>query len=54
MLTHFVLDHIDQAQQDAISNLGLRTLVTNTVMRNNDDRVRLAGEVLEFVEARPK
>lgn len=48
VLTGFVLDHIDEAHQEAITNLGLRTLVTGTVMLNDEDRVRLAGEVLEF------
>ncbi len=48
VLTGFVIDHADQQQQDAITNLGLRTLVTGTVMKNNDDRVVLAQSVLEF------
>jgi LPPG:FO 2-phospho-L-lactate transferase len=48
VLTGFVLDHVDEAHQEAITNLGLRTLVTGTVMLNDEDRVRLAGEVLEF------
>jgi LPPG:FO 2-phospho-L-lactate transferase len=50
VLTHFVLDHVDQAYQDAISDLGLRTLVTGTVMLNRADRAHLAGEILAFVE----
>lgn len=48
VLTGFVLDQVDQAHQEAINALGLRTLVTGTVMLNNEDRVRLAGEVLDF------
>ena len=48
VLTGFVLDHLDQAHQDEITDLGLRTLVTGIVMMNNEDRVRLAQEVLEF------
>ncbi len=48
VLTGFVLDHVDGAYQDAITDLGLRALVTATVMRSNEDRVRLAREVLEF------
>ena len=50
VLTGFVLDHVDEAHQDAITNLGLRTLVTGVVMLNATDRVKLAGEVLEFAE----
>jgi LPPG:FO 2-phospho-L-lactate transferase len=48
VLTHFVLDHVDQGHQEAITDLGLRVLVTGTVMASNEDRVKLAREVLEF------
>lgn len=48
VLTGFVLDHVDQAHQAAVEELGLRTLVTGTVMLNDEDRVRLAREVLDF------
>lgn len=48
VLTGFVLDHVDQAYQDEITDLGLRTLVTGTIMSNNEDRIRLAQEVLDF------
>ncbi|HXV97415.1 MAG TPA: 2-phospho-L-lactate transferase, partial [Anaerolineae bacterium] len=52
VLTGFVLDHVDQAYQDEISDLGLRTLVTGTIMTNNEDRVRLAQEVLDFAQVK--
>jgi LPPG:FO 2-phospho-L-lactate transferase len=48
VLTGFVLDHLDETLQDIITNLGLRTLVTSTIMKTNEDRVKLAQEVLEF------
>jgi LPPG:FO 2-phospho-L-lactate transferase len=48
VLTGFVIDHIDEASQEPLSEMGLRTLVTGTVMVNNADRVRLADEVLQF------
>lgn len=54
ILTGFVLDHADAAHQDAVTDLGLRTLVTNTVMKNDEDKVRLAGEVLVFAQAAPE
>lgn len=47
-LTGFVLDHVDEAYQEPITALGLRTLVTGTIMMNNEDRIKLAQEVLEF------
>lgn len=48
VLTGFVLDRVDQPHQAAVEALGLRTLVTGTVMLNDEDRVRLAREVLAF------
>jgi hypothetical protein len=51
VLTGFVFDHVDEAQQEAISNLGMRTLVTGTVMMNSEDRIKLAEEVLEFADS---
>ncbi|HLC26563.1 MAG TPA: 2-phospho-L-lactate transferase [bacterium] len=42
-----VIDSIDRDQASAISALGLEVLVTETVMRNRDDRRRLARGILE-------
>jgi LPPG:FO 2-phospho-L-lactate transferase len=50
VLTGFVLDHVDQAYQDEITDMGLRTLVTGIIMINNQDRIRLAQEVLDFAQ----
>ena len=44
----FVLDDLDAATADQIAALGMRTLVTDTIMRDDAGRVRLAGAVLEF------
>ncbi len=43
-----VIDGADRDQAAAIGQLGIRTLVTSAIMRDEDDRVRLAGEVLGF------
>jgi LPPG:FO 2-phospho-L-lactate transferase len=51
-ITHFVLDQLDRDQESAIQSLGLTTLVTDTWMRTIDDRARLAGEILEFIQSR--
>lgn len=49
VLTGFVLDEQDADQKLAIAyELGLRTLVTNTVMQNDQDRAGLAREVVDF------
>lgn len=49
LITHFVLDQLDADQESAIQSLGMKTLVTNTIMPSVEDRVRLAAEVIEFV-----
>lgn len=48
VLNHFVIDHADESQQDMLSELGLRSLTTNTIMASTADRVRLANEILAF------
>ncbi len=50
VLTAFVIDHADEAYQDEVSDLGLRTLVTATLMQSSADKVRLADEVLQFAQ----
>lgn len=49
LLTGFVLDQRDENLKMTIAfDLGIRTLVTDTIMSTEQDRVRLAQEVLEF------
>jgi LPPG:FO 2-phospho-L-lactate transferase len=48
VLTGFVIDHVDEAYQDELTDMGLRTLVTGIVMKRNEERVKLAQEVLDF------
>jgi LPPG:FO 2-phospho-L-lactate transferase len=42
----FVLDRVDAALEPAIAALGMRTLVTDTIMTGDAGRARLAGEIL--------
>ncbi len=44
----FVLDDVDGATAESIGALGMRTLVTDTIMRDDAGRERLAGVVLEL------
>jgi hypothetical protein len=44
-----VLDQLDRDQENAIQSLGMKTLVTDTVMKSIDDRARLAGEIIELL-----
>ena len=48
-LDAFVLDDVDAALEPAIAALGVRTLVTDTIMADHAGRARLAGTVLGFV-----
>ena len=52
IITHFVLDQLDADQESAIQSLDLRTLVTDTWMKTIDDRARLAGEIIDFIQNR--
>ena len=46
--TAFVLDSVDAPLEPEIAALGLRTLVTDTIMADHAGRARLAGAVLAF------
>ena len=46
----FVLDVQDAVLAPDIEALGLGVRVTDTMMRNDDDKRRLAAEVLEYVD----
>ncbi|MEM7346933.1 MAG: 2-phospho-L-lactate transferase [Chloroflexota bacterium] len=48
VLTGFVIDTDDEAYQAQLNEMGLQTLVTSTMMTDNQERVRLATEVLNF------
>ena len=43
-----VVDDQDADQRPSIEGLGMRVLATDAVMRDEDDRARLAREILEF------
>jgi LPPG:FO 2-phospho-L-lactate transferase len=49
LITHFVMDRVDQALQADVENRGITTLVTDTIMTDDIARARLAGDILEFV-----
>ena len=48
--TGFVLDAVDKALAPEIEALGLRTLVTDTIMTDDAARIRLAREVLRVAQ----
>lgn len=50
-LTGMVIDHADAASVDALRDMGLHVLVTNALMRSDDDKRRLARDILEWLPA---
>ncbi|MBE9473385.1 MAG: 2-phospho-L-lactate transferase, partial [Chloroflexi bacterium] len=48
LLNGYVFDHLDAGQDQEITGLGLATLVTNTLMKTLEDRMRLAEQVIDF------
>lgn len=49
ILTGFVLDNEDAAMEHEVAALKIATLVTNTLMKQAEDRVQLANDVLHFI-----
>jgi len=49
-LTHIVLDKVDQMHAAEVENMGIKTLIKNTIMRTPEDRRRLAQDVLNFIQ----
>jgi LPPG:FO 2-phospho-L-lactate transferase len=43
----FIIDHVDQAEKERVEDLGLKVIVTNTIMKTLDDKVQLAKLVME-------
>jgi LPPG:FO 2-phospho-L-lactate transferase len=49
LVNGFVIDTIDKSLQGGISELGMKVLVTNTLMKSHEDRSRLAQELFGFI-----
>jgi LPPG:FO 2-phospho-L-lactate transferase len=48
LIDGFVLDHADAPVLEEVSRLGVRALVTHTVMRSEAERIQLARDVIKF------
>lgn len=46
-----VIDEVDRAQANEIEDLGMRVLVTRTIMRSLEDRAALANDCLNLIDA---
>ncbi len=51
-LDAFVIDQVDRTEKEQIERLGLRVVVTDSIMRSLEDKVRLAKVTLESVGVR--
>ena len=51
LVSHFVIDRADASLEEEIASLGLRTIVTNTVMLTLRDKTELGGELLATVSS---
>jgi LPPG:FO 2-phospho-L-lactate transferase len=52
LIDAFVLDTADEALAPELEALGIRAVVADTIMTDDDSRARLAGVVLAAVERR--
>lgn len=48
LLSGFVIDDLDVDERPSIDQLGLSSFVTNTIMKTNEDRKKLANDILRF------
>ena len=53
LIDTLVIDRADAQHVDDITHLGMRPYVTDTVMRNDDDKTRLAQELVRLIEDWP-
>lgn len=49
VVDRFVLDRVDEAQARSIKDLGMRVWITDTIMRDETGRERLAREITDWV-----
>ena len=54
LLTGFIFDNVDIALEPSIQTMNIATLVTNTIMKDELDRLRLAKDVIDFVNSQAK
>ncbi len=48
LIDAMVIDEADRKYTEALENMGLKVRVTRTVMRNSEDRIHLAREIVEM------
>ena len=48
LISHFVMDRVDAAMLPAVEALGIKALVTDTIMTDDVSRAGFAAEVVRF------
>jgi LPPG:FO 2-phospho-L-lactate transferase len=51
LLTGFILDSVDAYLENSILEMGIKTLVTSTLMKSSSDRINLADDVIAFAKS---
>ena len=51
LIDAIVIDHADAPLSEKIENLGIKVFITNTVMHSLNEKITLANECLNFIEA---
>ena len=54
MANGWIIDASDRDSLPTLEAMGFRVLVTNTIMRNTEDKARLAREALDFALELPQ
>lgn len=54
LVNGWIVDETDRDSVHALEAMGLRVRVTGTIMRNTDDKIRLAREALDFANELPR
>jgi LPPG:FO 2-phospho-L-lactate transferase len=49
LISHFIMDVSDKSLEELVSNLGIKTKVSNILMKTGNDRRQLASDVLNFI-----
>jgi LPPG:FO 2-phospho-L-lactate transferase len=50
LIDGLVIDNKDDTQAKQIESMGLQVKVTNTIMKNDQDKIQLAQDVVAFAE----
>jgi hypothetical protein len=50
LLSGFIFDQVDKELKFEIENLGMQTMMTDSLMKNLEGKIRVAKDVLKFID----